>query len=93
MQANGVFATSVITAVTAQNTTAVTAAMDLPVSMIESQFDAVVSDMHISATKTGMLSSIEIIEAVANRLEHNDVGPVVVDAVMISKSGYWLLKE
>lgn len=93
MQANGVFATSVITAVTAQNTTAVTAAMDLPVSLIESQFDAVVSDMQISATKTGMLSSIEIIEAVANRLEHNDVGPVVVDPVMISKSGYRLLKE
>jgi hydroxymethylpyrimidine/phosphomethylpyrimidine kinase len=93
MQANGVFATSVITAVTAQNTTAVTAAMDLPISLIESQFDAVASDMQIAATKTGMLSSVEIIESVANRLQHNDVGPVVVDPVMISKSGFSLLRE
>ena len=92
MQANGVFAASVITAVTAQNTTSVTAAFDLPVSLIESQFDAVVSDMQIAATKTGMLSSVAIIEAVADRLEHNDTGPLVVDPVMISKSGFNLLQ-
>lgn len=91
MQANGVFAASVLTAITAQNTTSVTAAMDLPVTMIEAQFDAVVSDMNVAAVKTGMLSSVEIITAVADRLKSNDVGPLVVDPVMISKSGFSLL--
>ncbi|TDI74540.1 MAG: bifunctional hydroxymethylpyrimidine kinase/phosphomethylpyrimidine kinase [Bacteroidetes bacterium] len=93
MQANGVFAASVITAITAQNTVAVTDALDLPVSIIEAQFDAVTSDMDVAATKTGMLSSIKIIEAVASRLAATDVGPVVVDPVMISKSGFKLLKD
>jgi hydroxymethylpyrimidine/phosphomethylpyrimidine kinase len=92
MQANGVFATSVITAVTAQNTVSVTEAFELPVSLIEAQIDAVFDDMSVSATKTGMLSSAEIIEAVAGRVEARAIRPLVVDPVMISKSGYALLR-
>ncbi len=67
MQANGVFAASVITAVTSQNTVAVTDAMDLPVSLIASQLDAVMSDLPVAAAKTGMLSSAEIIECVSQK--------------------------
>ena len=58
MQANGVFATTVITAVTAQNTVAVTDAFDLPLDIIEAQFDALFDDIRIDAVKTGMLSSL-----------------------------------
>ncbi|MBW1880564.1 MAG: bifunctional hydroxymethylpyrimidine kinase/phosphomethylpyrimidine kinase [Deltaproteobacteria bacterium] len=92
MQANGVFAASVITAVTAQNTRAVTAAFDLPIEIIEAQIDAVMSDIQVDATKTGMLSSIAIIEAVARKVREHWMFPLVVDPVMISKSGFALLK-
>lgn len=98
MQANGVFAASVIAAVTAQNTVAVTAAYELPLDLIEAQLDAVFDDLRIDAVKTGMLSSTEIIELVAGKLRERLGGegpprPLVVDPVMISKSGYALLKE
>jgi len=93
MQANGVFAASVITAITAQNTVTVSDALDLPVSLIESQIDAVASDMTIAAAKTGMLSSGKIISAVASKIREYAIGPLVVDPVMISKSGFSLLKE
>ena len=91
MQAHGVFAASVVTAVTAQNTRAVTAAFDLPVDLIRAQLDAVFDDIPIDAVKTGMLSSSAIIEAVAGVLEARGAAPLVVDPVMISKSGYALL--
>lgn len=93
MQANGVFAATVLTAVTAQNTVAVTDAMDLPLSLIESQIDAVLSDIRVSAAKTGMLSSSEIIRCVAAKVREYEIGPLVVDPVMISKSGFSLLKD
>lgn len=93
MEANGVFATSVVTAVTAQNTEAVTMSYDLPVRIIDAQIDAVASDFDIAATKTGMLSSSSIIEAVAAKVEEHDLFPFVVDPVMISKSGFKLLKD
>lgn len=92
MQANGVYAASVITAVTAQNTRAVTAAYELPIDIIEAQIDAVFEDLPISAVKTGMLSSSTIIETVATRLERESDVPLVVDPVMISKGGYALLR-
>ena len=92
MQANGVFGASVVTAVTAQNTRAVTAAFDLPVDLIEAQIDAVFDDFTVDAVKTGMLSSSAIIEAVAGRLKDRNTAPLVVDPVMISKSGFSLLK-
>ena len=93
MQANGVFAASVITAITAQNTRAVTAAYELPVTIIEAQIDAVFDDIDIKAVKTGMLSSTQIIETVAERLADLSTAPLIVDPVMISKSGYQLLQE
>ncbi len=93
MQANGVYATSVLTAITAQNTVAVTDAMNLPVSIIESQIDAVLSDIRIDAAKTGMLSSSDIIRAVAAKIQEHEIRPLVVDPVMISKSGYSLLED
>ena len=93
MQAHGVFAASVLTAVTAQNTVAVTEAFELPLSLIEAQLDAVFGDIPINAAKTGMLSSSEIIELVSRKLSERDVSPLVVDPVMISKSGYSLLRE
>jgi hydroxymethylpyrimidine/phosphomethylpyrimidine kinase len=93
IQANGVFATTVITAVTAQNTVAVTDAFELPVDIIAAQMDAVFDDFDIAATKTGMLSSEAIIEVVADRLVRWSARPLVVDPVMISKSGYKLLRD
>lgn len=93
MQANGVFATSVLTAITAQNTREVTDALELPVELIRSQIDAVFDDFQISATKTGMLSSVEVIETVAESVSERNISPLVVDPVMISKSGFKLLKD
>ncbi len=92
MSANGVFGMSVITAITAQNTKAVTAAYDLPISLIEAQIDAIFEDFEVSAVKTGMLSSRDIVQAVARKLTSFAVENLVVDPVMISKSGYDLLQ-
>lgn len=93
MQANGTFAASVITAITAQNTVAVTDAFELPLSLIRSQLDAVMSDLPVAAAKTGMLSSTAIIETVASGVQDHGVFPLVVDPVMISKSGFSLLQD
>ncbi len=93
MQAHGVFAASVVTAVTAQNTLEVAGAFDLPTSWIEAQLAAVLDDISLDAVKTGMLSSSEIIRTVADVLSRRNTAPLVVDPVMISKSGYALLKE
>ncbi len=91
MEANGVFGTSVVTAVTAQNTEAVTQAEPVSLDLISAQIDAVLSDFDVAALKTGMLATSDIIERVANDLSWWDLGPLVVDPVMISKSGYELL--
>lgn len=93
IQANGGFALSVITSITAQNTKAVIAAEDLPVALIDQQIDAVFDDFDIAAVKTGMLSSSSIVEVVARALTLRKVERLVVDPVMISKSGYPLLRE
>ena len=93
MQANGTFATSVITAITAQNTVAVTDAFELPLSLIASQLDAVLTDFPVVAAKTGMLSSAEIIRTVASKVREYSLASLVVDPVMISKSGYALLRD
>ncbi len=92
MSANGVFGLSVLTSITAQNTKGVTAVHDLPVSIIEQQFDAVYDDFEIAAVKTGMLSSVKIVEAVARKLRQRTVANLVVDPVMVSKSGAALLQ-
>ncbi len=90
-QANGVYAMSVVTAVTAQNTQGVSAAFDLPKEMISAQIDAVAEDFQIHAVKTGMLSSEAIVNAVADGIERHQLGPIVVDPVMVATSGDLLL--
>jgi hydroxymethylpyrimidine/phosphomethylpyrimidine kinase len=92
MSANGVFAMSVITAITAQNTEEVTEVFELPASIIAAQLDAVFDDFDVAAVKTGMLSSAEIVKTVAKMLKPQKVSNLVVDPVMVSKNGHPLLK-
>jgi len=92
MSANGVFAMSVITAITAQNTQEVTDVFELPPSIIAAQIDAVFDDFDVAAVKTGMLSSAAVVETVARLLKPQNIAHLVVDPVMISKSGHPLLK-
>jgi hydroxymethylpyrimidine/phosphomethylpyrimidine kinase len=92
MSANRVFAMSVITSITAQNTQGVTAVFDLPVSIIERQLDAIFEDFDVAAVKTGMLSSVEIVQAVSRKLNQYGVRTLIVDPVMVAKSGHALLK-
>lgn len=88
-----VYGTSVITAVTAQNTVSVTGVHEIPVDMISRQIDAVMDDIGADAVKTGMLSSPAIVEAVADGIRRHHISQVVVDPVMIAKSGDRLLQE
>lgn len=93
MQANGVFAASILTAVTAQNTVAVTRAFELPLDVIEAQIDAVFDDIPVDATKTGMLATSAVIALVARKVKERGIRPLVVDPVMVSKSGFALLQS
>lgn len=88
----GVYGTSAVTAVTAQNTLGVRAIHELPPEVVAAQIDAVLEDIGADATKTGMLSSAAIIEAVADRLRAHSVRGLVVDPVMVAKSGDALLR-
>ncbi len=90
--AHGTYGMSVITAITAQNTTGVTAVVDLNPSIIAAQIDAVFSDIRVDAVKIGMLSQPQTIACVAERLRFWQPSIIVLDPVMISKSGYALLK-
>lgn len=92
IQANGGFAMSVITSITAQNTREVTHAFDLPTNVIAAQLDAVFSDFDVAALKTGMLSSSAIVQTVARKLCEFAPDNLVIDPVMLSKSNYALLK-
>ena len=89
----GVHGTSAITAITAQNTVDVTEILELPTTLIRAQIDAVVSDLDVRAAKTGMLSSAEIIEAVANAISDHAISQLVVDPVMVAKGGARLLRD
>jgi hydroxymethylpyrimidine/phosphomethylpyrimidine kinase len=82
----------VITAVTAQNTEEVTDVFELPASIIAAQLDAIFDDFDVSAVKTGMLPSTEIIRVVAAMLRPQAPANLVVDPVMMSKSGRPLLR-
>ncbi len=88
----GVYGCSVITALTAQNTQAVTGVMDVPAEFISQQIDAVFSDIDVHAVKIGMLSISETIEAVAEGLKRHGARNVVLDPVMVAKSGDALLQ-
>jgi len=87
----GVFGTSAITAITAQNTLGVTQVMALEPSLVEAQIDAVLEDIGTDAAKTGMLASKAIVEAVALSLNKHGVTRLVVDPVMVAASGHRLL--
>ncbi len=89
----GVYGTSVITAVTAQNTLKVTGIQELSTNIIASQIDAVMEDIGANAAKTGMLSSPDIIDVVACKIEAHSIPNLVVDPVMVAKSGDRLLRE
>ncbi|MFD6340207.1 bifunctional hydroxymethylpyrimidine kinase/phosphomethylpyrimidine kinase [Streptomyces sp. NPDC060131] len=90
MLAFGVHGMSVLTAVTAQNSLGVHGAWELPVEAVRAQYRAVVDDIGVQAVKTGMLSSAELVAAVAELLAGTDA-PVVVDPVGVSKHGDPLL--
>jgi hydroxymethylpyrimidine/phosphomethylpyrimidine kinase len=90
--AAGAYGTTALVALTAQNTTAVTAVHELPPDFIRAQLDAVFDDIGVDAAKTGMLFSRTIIETVAEFLERHPV-PLVVDPVLIASSGAQLLQD
>jgi len=92
LSAFGVYATCVITSVTAQNTTGVEGIFDLPVEFVELQLDAILRDIGTDAVKTGMLSNTPVVEMVAERLRDRELRKSVVDPVMISKSKHFLLQ-
>lgn len=87
----GVYGTSVITALTAQNTQGVTAIHDVPPNFVLAQMDAVLSDIGVDAIKIGMLSNAVIIQAVFDGLAAYDKVPIVLDPVMVATSGDPLL--
>lgn len=89
----GVYGCSVVVAVTAQNTVGVRAVETVSLQMVAAQIDAVAEDLVPAAWKTGMLAGPEIIAVVAQRIEHHGLAQVVVDPVMVAKSGHRLLAE
>jgi hydroxymethylpyrimidine/phosphomethylpyrimidine kinase len=91
--AHGLFGTSALTAVTAQNTVGVNAVHVLPSDFVTAQIEAVASDIGVHAAKTGMLATAAIVEAVAAAVNALDIPLLVVDPVMISKSGSRLLDD
>lgn len=93
MTLNGVYVMSVITALTAQNTQGVTAILDVSPEFIVDQMDAVFTDIYPDAIKIGMVSSPEIVEAIAESLEKYQAKNIVLDPVMVATSGAKLLKE
>ena len=92
-QALHVYGTSALTAITAQNTVGVQGVHEIPTGIIAAQIDAIVDDIGVDAAKTGMLSSPEIIVTVADRIRHWRIERLVVDPVMVAKSGDRLLRE
>lgn len=91
--AHGVYGTSAITALTAQNTVGVMGVHAVPEDFVTQQIETVVSDLGCDAVKTGMLASSFVVEAVAAAVEGLELPNLVVDPVMISKSGASLLDE
>jgi hydroxymethylpyrimidine/phosphomethylpyrimidine kinase len=87
----GCFGTSVLTALTAQNTVGVTAIHAVPPDFVGAQLDAVLGDIGTDATKIGMLASADVIRVVADGLARHDPAPVVLDPVMVATSGDALL--
>jgi hydroxymethylpyrimidine/phosphomethylpyrimidine kinase len=91
--AHGVFGVSVITAVTAQNTTGVMATVAMPADLVTSQIEAVVSDIGVHAAKTGMLANAAVVEAAAAAVVDLEIPFLVVDPVIMASSGDLLLDD
>ena len=89
----GVYGTVTLTAITAQNTVGVSGVHEIPTDMIVAQMDAVMGDIGADAVKTGMLSSQEIVEVVAAQVAKHGIRSLVVDPVMVAKSGDSLLRD
>jgi hydroxymethylpyrimidine/phosphomethylpyrimidine kinase len=89
----GVYGMSVLTAITAQNTVAVTAVHEIPSDIVAAQIDAVITDIGADVVKTGMLASSELIRIVAAKIREHRLDRLIVDPVMVAKSGDWLLRE
>ena len=93
MTMNGVYAMSVLTALTAQNTTGVRNIMEVPPAFLKDQMDAVFEDIRPDAVKIGMVASGMLIDAIAERLVHYRAENVVVDPVMVATSGSKLMES
>ncbi len=91
--AHGVYGTSAITAITAQNTKGVAAVQALPADMVIAQIEAIAGDIGADAVKTGMLATAAIVEAVAAAIDTLELPNVVVDPVMLAKGGDRLLED
>ncbi len=91
--AHRLFAQSVVTALTAQNTTGVYGVFDVDPGFVSQQIDVVFADIRPDAVKVGMVSSPQIIDAIAHSLDRNQAGCVVVDPVMVSTSGSALIAD
>ncbi len=89
----GVYGTSAITAITAQNTVGVAAICTLSPKLIAAQIDAVISDIGADAVKTGMLANAGIIDMVAKKIREHRLRNVVIDPVMVATSGDLLIKK
>ncbi len=87
----GAYGACAVTALTAQNTTGVRGVLEVPAEFVAAQIDAVMEDIGADAAKTGMLGGRAVVEVVADRVRRHDIGPLVVDPVMVSKSGDELL--
>ncbi|WP_183141051.1 bifunctional hydroxymethylpyrimidine kinase/phosphomethylpyrimidine kinase, partial [Pseudomonas aeruginosa] len=88
----GVYGTTAITALVAQNTCGVSAVYDLSPDFVAAQLDSVLSDVRIDSTKIGMLSNMSIIDVVCQKLHQYSIPYVVLDTVMVAKSGDPLLQ-
>ena len=93
MTMNGVYAMSAITALTAQNTTGVAAILESDPDFLAKQIDAVFTDIRPDAVKIGMVSSVPLIEVIADRLRFYKAGNIVVDPVMVATSGSALIEN
>ena len=93
MMANGVYAMSAVTALTAQNTQCVAAVLNVTPEFLAQELDCVFDDIFPDAVKTGMLSSVELVRVTAAKLKEYRAKNIVVDPVMISTSGSRLLDE
>ncbi|ANW26579.1 bifunctional hydroxymethylpyrimidine kinase/phosphomethylpyrimidine kinase [Vibrio coralliilyticus] len=93
ISATGSYACSVITAITSQNTLGVSAIHPIPLEHIESQLDAVFTDLNVVAVKVGMLADARIIKVVADKIRQYKPAHLVVDPVMVATSGDLLLEQ